>query len=65
MHQRSLACSGGTGNERDFSSARFEINAHQNGGGSITRVNIREPDQDSALEKVEVTVVWSGHDWTS
>jgi hypothetical protein len=50
MGKGSLTCSGGAGDQVNFTGAGFEVDTHQNGGCAIAGVNIREADQHSALE---------------
>jgi hypothetical protein len=62
VHERSLACSGGTCNERDFSGARLKIDPKQNRGGAVSRVDARKARENSAVEKVLLWSIRTGHD---
>jgi hypothetical protein len=50
MGKCSLTCCSGAGDKVNISGAGFEVDIHQNGGRAVSGVNIREADQDSALE---------------
>jgi len=50
MRKCSLTSGCGAGDEINFSTTRFEVYAHQNGGRAIAGVNIREANQYAALE---------------
>jgi len=65
MHQRSLACGCGAGDEGNFTGAGLEFDPHENRGRAISSIDARHPDKDSAFEEVNLCSVRSGHDWTS
>ncbi|MGD9979632.1 MAG: hypothetical protein AB7H66_07545 [Hyphomonadaceae bacterium] len=50
MSKCSLTSCSGAGDKINFSGAGFEVDTHQNGGGAVTGVNIREADEYAALE---------------